>query len=243
MPTLKENIDYWEKHYPWDDGGHEWSNPWGDPNTQWYGSILIRIQEYLPVNRLLEIAPGYGRWTEFLHQHCSTLQAVDVSGNCIDYCRNKFLPLKKISFYQNNGKSLEMIQDNSIDFVFSFDSFVHFNHQITNCYIKEISSKLKTGGNGFIHHSNIGCHCNYIINKGWRSNDVSHTDFEETCRQHGLYCITQELITWVDNKETLTDCFSLFTKSKKKITTKVIKNFSFIDEIELLRNIGNMIKI
>ena len=239
MPTLKENIDYWENEYPWNDEGNEWSGAWGNPATQWFGSILPRIQEYLPVRSLLEIAPGYGRWTKFLYNYCTTLQAVDMSKKCVDYCKNKYQHLRNIIIYQNDGKSLDMIANNSIDFIFSFDSFVHFNKEITDCYIKELSKKLKFGGIGFVHHSNIGSHFSYILNSGWRSNDVSHQTFADTCNNNGLQCISQELVTWGDNRESLTDCFSLFTKSKNKIEPRITSNFLFIDEIELIRNTWN----
>ncbi len=236
MPTLQDNIDYWTKEYPWEDEGREWSNPWGGPETQWFGSIFLRIMNYLPVESILEIAPGYGRWTNFLHHHCTRLQAVDVSEKCISYCKNKFSSSGKLSFYLNDGKSLPMIAPGSIDFVFSFDSFVHFNQEIVNCYLAEIAEKLKDEGIGFIHHSNMGRHYHHINNEGWRSIDVSCKSFEEACKQQGLSCIWQEQVTWGANTEALTDCFSLFTKTKKKIINHVIENFSFVHEAEWLRN-------
>ena len=237
MPTLRENIEYWDKKYPWEDEGREWSYAWGSPETQWHGSIFWRIRDYLPVTNILEIAPGYGRWTSFLQQHCSSLQAVDVSRKCISYCRNKFRTPGKLSFYRNNGKTLPMIAPGSIDFVFSFDSFVHFNNEIVNCYLAEISAKLKNEGIGFIHHSNVGRHYHHIHNDGWRSADVSCKSFEEACNRNGLQCISQEQITWGTNHDVLTDCFTIFTKTTKKITTKVIENFSFMDEASWLKNI------
>jgi ubiquinone/menaquinone biosynthesis C-methylase UbiE len=241
VASLKENIDYWEKEYRWIDCGDEWSNPWGSPRMQWYGSILPRIREYLPVGTILEIAPGFGRWTNFLSEHCNTLKAVDASEKCVAFCRKKFHQRKSISIYQNNGNNLDMIQNDSIDFVFSFDSFVHFDLNTVERYLAEISRTLKHGGIGFIHHSNLACRYSYIHNEGWRSVDVSHKSFEEACSRYGLACILQEVIPWSINKDALTDCFTVFTKSKMKSENIVVENSSFFYEIEFLRSISNLL--
>lgn len=240
MATLTENIAYWEKACSWVDGGDEWSSAWGGPTIQWYGSILPRISAYLPAGVILEIAPGFGRWTTFLQEHCHSLKAVDSSKRCVAFCRKKFRMLKNISVYRNNGKDLEMIPSNSIDFVFSFDSFVHFDLNVVERYIAEISRTLKDGGTGFIHHSNLACCYSLIHNSGWRSSDVSHKSFEEVCRRQGLSCVLQEVVPWGPDKDVLTDCFSLFIKSKQKSQNMVIENFSFAHEIEFLRNIAHL---
>ncbi|PYI61656.1 MAG: hypothetical protein DMC60_04780 [Verrucomicrobia bacterium] len=53
-----------------------------------------------------------------------------------------------------------MIPEGSIDFVFSFDSFVHPDREIVEAYLSELGTKLKIGGKGFIHHSNFGEYVN-----------------------------------------------------------------------------------
>ena len=73
-----------------------------------------------PSNRILEIAPGHGRWTSFLLDHCDDLLGVDLSESCIDMCREPFANLPKARFFVNDGTSLPMVHDNSVDFVFSF---------------------------------------------------------------------------------------------------------------------------
>ena len=53
-----------------------------------------------------------------------------------------------------------MIPDGSVDFVFSFDSFVHPDREIVEAYLRQLGAKLKIGGKGFIHHSNFGEYVN-----------------------------------------------------------------------------------
>ncbi len=83
MVSIRENKTWWDQHYDWDELGDEWSRPWGDTTTQWYGSILPRIHRFLPAPRILEIACGFGRWTQFLKDQCDQLTALDLAENCI----------------------------------------------------------------------------------------------------------------------------------------------------------------
>jgi hypothetical protein len=83
---------------------------------EWYGSILPRICAFVPVDTIFEIAPGYGRWTAFPKNLCKRLIVVDVSEKCIDACWQRFTRYSDISYFVNDGQSLEMVADGSIDF-------------------------------------------------------------------------------------------------------------------------------
>ena len=71
-----------EQRLWWRLRGDAWSRPWGGAESQWYGSIFPRNRRFLPASTVLEIAPGFGRWTSFLLEHCETLTAVDVAPKC-----------------------------------------------------------------------------------------------------------------------------------------------------------------
>lgn len=237
MPSLEENIDFWNTKYQWSDHGNEWSQTWGSPSIQWYGSIYIRLIKYLPVDSILEIASGYGRWTSFLKNYCKKLYAVDVSEKCVSFCKEKFKTSKNIFSIQNNGSDLSMIDDTSIDFVFSFDSFVHFDLETINLYMTEIEKKLKFGGIGFIHHSNMAQYPAFINNEAWRSPDMSYEIFGGLCKKRGLNCIVQEEINWGNDKQHLTDCFTLFTKGEFASEVIRFKNYDFTNEAIILKRI------
>ena len=123
---------------------------------QWYGTILPRIHAYLPAQTILEIAPGHDRWTRFLKDSCNRLILVDLSENCIEACQNRFADSSNITYHVNDGVSLAMIPDNTIDFVFSFDSLVHAEEDVIAAYISQLAHKLTNNGIAFIHHSNLG---------------------------------------------------------------------------------------
>ena len=107
--------------YDWKQAGEEWSEPWGTSDAQWNGTIFPRIRDWLPTGTILEIAPGFGRWTHFLKDYCDELWAVDKSSECIEACRQRFASAPHVRCYLNDGRALSMIRDSSIDFIFSFD--------------------------------------------------------------------------------------------------------------------------
>ena len=74
---------------------------------------------------MLEIAPGHGRWTEYLAHHCDRLIGVDLASSCVEVCRERFDGRPNLEFFVNDGRSLDMVDAGSVDLVFSFDSLVH----------------------------------------------------------------------------------------------------------------------
>jgi hypothetical protein len=239
--------------YDWKDAGEEWSETWGGSKAQWSGAILPRIRDCLPVATILEIAPGFGRWTNYLKDYCEHLWIVDRVEACIEACRQRFAADSRVSCYLNDGRSLAMFPDESIDFVFSFDSFVHIKREVVEAYLSQLATKLKIGGKGFIHHSNLGEYAHAMrerlpqsIRKLLIKTKVLDSEYRRTptmsaelfgalCRQHGLHCLSQELINWRGTR--LLDCFSLFTRtdSKEQSATQVLRNPNFMREAELIR--------
>jgi len=244
--------------YDWKDSGEEWSAPWGNSVAQWFGTILPRISQCLPAETILEIAPGFGRWTNHLRDYCERLWIVDSAQNCIEACRQRFGADPRLRYFINDGLSLEMIPDESIDFVFSFDSFVHIKQEVVDAYLTELGRKLKIGGKGFIHHSNLG-ECAQAIREriprpirkllikaeilDWehhRNPSMTADLFRDLCGQHGLYCFHQELINWRGKR--LIDCLSLFIRngSKQQNATQLIRNPSFMREAALIGELSRI---
>ncbi len=238
MATIEQNKQVWDRDWP--DEGQGWSVAWGGVESQWFGTILPRIQAFIPTDTILEIAPGFGRWTQYLIDHCHDLIVVDLAEKCIKACENRFQAYSHVKCHINDGKSLDMIQDRSIGFAFSFDSLVHADNDVIEAYLKQLAIKLTPNGVGFIHHSNIGAYVNGsmgvqtsdLSNAHWRAENMTARLFQEYCEKTGLQCITQEIINW--GGEVLNDCFSLFTckGSVWSRPNKVITNASFMDEVK-----------
>ena len=264
MPTVAENLNRWGGDYPWTLGGHEWSKPWGGAEAQWFGAILPRIHGFLPAETILEIAPGFGRWTHYLKGHCRRMILVDLAPKCIEHCKELFSSSSHITYHVNDGKSLAMVPDNSVDFVFSFDSLVHAESDVLQAYLAQLERKLTPDGVGFIHHSNIGEYRirwalktrlvpglvrRYLYRKGlmdyyhWRSFSMTAGRFEEHCKHAGLQCISQELVNW--KAGLLVDCFSLFTK-KSSVWARpnvVFRNFNFMKEVEYIARLSSLYSV
>jgi 16S rRNA A1518/A1519 N6-dimethyltransferase RsmA/KsgA/DIM1 with predicted DNA glycosylase/AP lyase activity len=50
----------------------------------WRGMLRPRINAWVPTGTILEIAPGFGRWTRFLKDVCDRLVVVDLAERCIE---------------------------------------------------------------------------------------------------------------------------------------------------------------
>ena len=250
MPSVKENQTKWNQTYDWQDQGNEWSERWGTASMQWLVTILPRIQRFLPAGSVLEIAPGFGRWTQFLKDHCEELTIVDLSEKCISACRARFKDSNNISYHVNDGKSLDMIPDNSLDFVFSFDSLVHADEDALETYIQHLSMKMQQDAVAFIHHSNMG-NCQSWLNQdnfnhGWRCLTMTYQKFETYSQQAGLICLGQELVNWGDRpRDCLIDCFSLITRPGSKWARKnqIIQNKDFMKESDMARTISGQYEL
>jgi len=239
--------------YDWKDAGEEWSERWGTSAAQWSGAIWPRIRDCLPATTILEIGPGYGRWTHYLKDHCERLLIVDRAAECIEACRTRFAPDRHITAYVNKGGSLSMVPNESIDFVFSFDVFVHLEREIVEEYLSELSCKLKIHGRGFIHHSNFGKYANspeqrfpppirkfltklHILDKDHhRTPTMTAELFRTLCSQYELHCFKQEIVNWRGRR--LTDCFSWFERTglKEQAPTRILRNPNFMREAALIR--------
>jgi SAM-dependent methyltransferase len=191
-----------------------------------------RINAFVPTDTILEIASGYGRWTVFLKDLCSRLMIVDLTKKCIDRCRQRFADSSHISYLVNDGKSLEMVADSSVDFVFSFDSLVHAEDEVLKTYAAEIANKLRPNGVAFLNHSNLGEYIRRIklqsglsqlpklsgvlkhirgydnLTSQMRAQSMTAAKMASFAEDHNIWCVSQELITW-DSAFALIDCISV----------------------------------
>ena len=267
MPTIEENRSLWGATYDWSQAGEEWSGAWGSAHTQWNGSILPRISAFVPADTILEIAPGYGRWTAFLKDLCKRMIIVDLSERCIDRCRRRFEDSSHISYFVNDGKSLEMVVDGGVDFIFSFDSLVHAEDAVLKAYTAEFSKKLRANGAAFIHHSNLGEYITRIevqsrlskvpnllgflkrlnvcdnVTGQWRATSMTAAKMARFAEDHDLQCVSQELVTW-ESRFALVDCLSTIVPrgSRWARENRVLRNTDFMTEAKRLSELSRLYK-
>jgi 2-polyprenyl-3-methyl-5-hydroxy-6-metoxy-1,4-benzoquinol methylase len=245
MPSIAENQKAWGSQYEWSQGGDEWSAVWGGSSFLWWGTLFPRLHAYLPTGTILEIAPGFGRCTQFLANYCKKLVVVDLNERCIDACRKRFVELEHIEYHVNDGKSLEMVEDRTIDFAFSYDSLVHAEADVLEAYVHGLGRKLSPNGIAFLHHSNLGTLRGpggevTIQNSHWRATTMSAWLLVKYCADADLTCMAQELIGW--GSPDLTDCFSLVTPagSRWSCDRRVRQNPGFMAEAANLASTAHL---
>ena len=230
---------------------------------QWNGTILPRIQSYVPTNRILEIGCGYGRWTQYLKDLCKNLIVIDISEECIQASKQRFSECSHIEYHVNDGKSLDMISESSVDFVFSFDSLVHADESVMRAYLCQFKRILTNNGAAFIHHSNLGeYHSRFSIIRGipmlerlltllvnletslhLRDFSVDAKKVETLAEEYGLQCISQEIIPW-GTRRMFIDCMSTIVKKTSSLASdnRILRNARFMQEAQNLLELSKLQK-
>jgi hypothetical protein len=140
-----------------------------------------------------------------------------------------------------------MVEDHSVDFVFSFDSLVHADAEVIDAYLAQLAGKLTPDGVGFIHHSNAGAYPRVaaltrrtpprlrgpLVQRGalldlaaWRAENMTADLFAAQCERAGLACVSQELISW-EHGPYLTDALSVFAAKETGRRPRRLRNRRF----------------
>lgn len=262
MPDVRENRLTWNAPSSWSAQGDEWSGPWGGTELAWHGTLLPRLHAFLPADTILELGPGHGRWTHYLKEVAERLVLVDLAEDCIAACRERFASDGSIRYHVNDGKSLDMISDRSVDLVFSFDSLVHAEADVLEAYLSQLATKLTRNGVGFIHHSNMGAYRSaarlarmvpgrlrpgltrrrLLVNVyAWRAESTTAELFAALCERAGLVPIAQEKIRWEYGRG-LTDAISVFTVPGSRWERPLVaaENPDFMAEAARLAEVGRL---
>jgi cyclopropane fatty-acyl-phospholipid synthase-like methyltransferase len=119
-------------------------------------TLLDREDRGFKNKTVLEIGCGNGYWTQrFLIPRFKKVIAVDLiemPEKLKDYRGVEYKMLDKFDC------SLSWLEDESIDFVWSYGVFCHFTNKAVEEYLRSISRVLKTGGSGMIMFANWDRH-------------------------------------------------------------------------------------
>lgn len=245
--NIKHNRGFWAR-YDWPQAGDEWSAPLGGTRTMWEAVIRPRISAFIPAGSILEIAPGHGRCTQFLLDACERLTIVDLVPECIEACKRRFGSRPGLTCAVNDGSTLPMVDDESIDFAFTWDSLVHVERETVASYVRELTRVLVPGGFAFIHHSNLGAYTDKFRQFDWardfhaRGKTMSAACMRADCEAAGLHCVSQELIPW-GSTGFFIDTFSLIHKPATiapHAPTIVEENTHWGIETAIARRIGRL---
>lgn len=139
------------------------------------------VDKYIPprCQEGLEIGPGGGRFTALLLPRTAILHAADPAEGMLSRLRDRLGKTHSLHTYVTDGMTLPALKPASLDFVASFDVFVHFEPRLVYWYLRQIIPLLKPGGIGLIHYASV------ITPIGWRQFEA---DLEGNVRQRASFC-------------------------------------------------------
>ena len=204
--TVNENRKLWDA-YDWSKGGEEWNR-----SDVWKSFLIDKIMlKYIKRgSTILEIGPGAGRWTEILIKFADRMILVDISETCLGLCKKRFKNYNNIDYNLTDGR-LDIISNESVDYIWSYDVFVHVNPTDIDRYLQDIQRIIRPGGYAIIHHS--GIYDDKTRVQGWRS-----------CMNGNLfaYLVTKNGMKIVEQNDDLVnipgDLISIFTKPSEPRT-------------------------
>jgi ubiquinone/menaquinone biosynthesis C-methylase UbiE len=203
LDNVANNLRKWDREHAWPQHGDEWNRQaavCGIAYDDWKASMVEHLiaPHSAADAHVLEIAPGHGRWTAHLVGLFGRVTAVDLSPNCIEFCKARFADANNIDYFVTDGTSLPPLAD--VDFVWSFDAFVHMDRAVTGAYLKEIARVLKPEGKATIHHSNVADLATHQQNgaKGWRAAMTAEL-FARLSAKAGLRVLDQ-IVYWDEQR-------------------------------------------
>jgi SAM-dependent methyltransferase len=127
---------------------------WGDTETV-EPLIFIRNNYVLPYVKsdkvAVEIGCGGGRWTRYL-KGFAKLYVVDYHEELLKQLRVNFRQ-PNIVCIKNNGADFPNIPPRSVDYLFSFGTFVHLDTHLIEAYLANMRAILKPDATALIHYS------------------------------------------------------------------------------------------
>lgn len=150
--SVNQNRLTWN-NWNWNQLGEEWTK-----SDVWKNKLAEEIINKLIPEKssVIEIGPGGGRWTEYLQEKSSSLNLVDISEKCLELCKERFADKTNISYNLIKEVKFIFAADNTIDFIFSYDVFVHIDKAQITEYLNEFARVLKPSGKIILHYSKIG---------------------------------------------------------------------------------------
>jgi hypothetical protein len=130
--------------------GMEWGNPDTIPPLKYVRDHFL-IPYISSETTLVEIGAGGGRWTRYMFG-ARQIYAVDYHQELLAELKANFTG-RDIVFIKNNGDDFPGIPAQSVDFIFSFGTFVHLERNIIDRYLANMKALLKPEANVVIQYS------------------------------------------------------------------------------------------
>jgi ubiquinone/menaquinone biosynthesis C-methylase UbiE len=182
LNTRELNQAAWNA-YDWGNQGEEWT-----VSPEWRQSL---IEDVILANMAedavaLEIGPGGGRWSSALQEAASRLILADISESAIEACQKKFAGQENVAYHVTDGVTLTPLPDESVDFIWSFETFVHIAPVDQKAYMRELRRVMRPGARAAIHHATEQSR----YDRAWRSSMTAPL-FAKLVEGNGMKVIEQ----------------------------------------------------
>ncbi len=179
--------------------------------AMWFATIMPRIAFALPASMVLEIAPGHGRCTNLLLRFTRGYRGVDLSEQCVQFCRQRFASHADAEFFVNDGKSLAAAADRMFQpDIFSTTPWSTPTWTRWRPYIPQIIQMLSAGWGG-LHPPLQSRRLHLAVEHGLRSTEVSAERIAALIEKSGGRVADPGI--WGGNAKANSDCFSTFCKA------------------------------
>jgi len=155
--------DWEKKHGDKNYLGDEWPDPGGKIKKNFIDPFLQKEKQMTS----LEIGPGGGKWTEILLELSEKVYCVDISKEMLNRTQKRFSNINNLELVLIDGVTISKIPKNSINFFFTYDTFVHLEPRDIYNYLKQVYFLMKPGAVGIAHYSNV------LSKQGWKKFEAS----------------------------------------------------------------------
>lgn len=150
MQKLVLNRGWMEEGYEWPDQ----AEACGKPYDEWKRSIVswFILPKLNSSSVYLEIGPGMGRWASTIAGIPQLMWLVEPDAELHPTLQKRCHGDGVRIVGNNDGDDLPGIPSQSVDFLWSYDVFVHLTRDIANAYLGEIRRVLKVDGMATLHY-------------------------------------------------------------------------------------------
>jgi len=131
--------------------GTAWGHTDDNPDYQRIKMTWL-MDVIMPHFTVLEIGPGGGRWSQNLIDKVAKAILVDGTPASEIAIRYRF-NWDGFSYRVSPDGTMPFVDSGSIDYCFSFDTFVHFEPLLFDTYVGEIGRSLRPGGKFRLHYA------------------------------------------------------------------------------------------
>ncbi len=122
---------------------------------QWTAVQMRAALDLQPSHHVLELGCGVGRIGRELVEHVGHWHGVDISQSMLDVAAERLAPFSNVSLTRLERTSLEMLDSDSFDRVYSVAVLCHIDKEDLYLYLHELHRVLKPGGLMYVETWNL----------------------------------------------------------------------------------------